>query len=80
MVVFRQLRVHTDALGCPAAATPSSSSQLSSLSCLELSTEHSEGLFQQIRLKERRNGARFPALNPTSLQQIPEPFSLLCQL
>lgn len=63
-----------------AAALPSSSSQLTFLSCLELSSKHSGGLFQANKNEERRNGARLPGLNPTSLQQIPKPFCLLCQL
>lgn len=81
VAVSKQFKVHTDALGCAAAAAalPSSSSQLTFLSSLELSSKHSEGLFQANK-NERRNGARLPGLNPTSLQQIPKPFCLLCQL
>lgn len=82
VAVSKQFKVHSDALGCVAAAAalPSSSSQLTFLSCLELSSKHSGGLFQANKSEERRNGARLPGLNPTSLQQIPKPFCLLCQL
>lgn len=46
MAVFRQFKVHTDALGCPAAATPKLLFPDKFLKLLGVNTEHSEGLFQ----------------------------------